>query len=117
MENKLKKFIEIGADLEHKRWAKWQKYLHSKLERGTSGRLIMPKELEDHWERQINTDYKDLSETEKLSDRNEVEKYIPIIKDIFLNDNEDNDNEDIDKILENEITEDDYQFTEKGFGW
>ena len=110
MEDKFKKFIEIGADLEHDRWAKWQRYLHLKCIKNDDGSLTIPVELVNRWERQIVTKYNDLSELEKLSDRNEVEKYIPIIKDIFLNDNED-----IDSILENEITEDDYQFTEKGF--
>lgn len=66
--------FEKLADLEHQRWAKWQKYLHSKCTKWKDGYTI-PIESVNHWERQINTDYKDLSEKEKDSDREQVMSY------------------------------------------
>jgi len=111
----LEEFIESGADLEHARWSKWQKYLHSLCDiDGLTGDLTIPAYRVKHWERQINTEYKDLSEKEKESDRIEVRSYIPLLQDIFLSETS---NDDEEKILNSEVTEDDYQFTEKGFGY
>lgn len=72
--------IEHFANLEHERWSKWQKYLHSKMFKSFDYDGIetfqLPKDLIIHWERQINTPYADLSEQEKQSDRNEVMPYV-----------------------------------------
>jgi hypothetical protein len=74
-------FIEEGADLEHDRWAHWQKYMHSKFDQESrNGEWIcLPVSLFDRWERQITTKYADLSEQEKESDRKEVRKYLPLL--------------------------------------
>ena len=77
-----KEFIEKGADLEHERWAGWQKYLFSKSEWTRNGYLI-PKELCKRWQRQIDTPYRKLSEQEKESDRKEVRKYLPMIRELI----------------------------------
>jgi hypothetical protein len=81
-----KEFVEKGANLEHDRWARWQKHMFSK---GTivkvglhEGDLIIPAEFVDRWFRQIDTTYADLSEPEKESDRKETRNYLPLIKDI-----------------------------------
>lgn len=94
-----KEFIEKGADLEHERWSKWQQYLHSKCTPYTinslnattkqyeeihTGGLVIPRESVIHWTRQIFTDYKDLSEKEKESDKIEVRKYLPLLKQSFI---------------------------------
>lgn len=71
------------AKIEHIRWADWQRYLHSKLEAGSDaeGNVVMfiPTGLLNHWERQISTPYAELSEAEKQSDRDEVERYFSLI--------------------------------------
>lgn len=72
-------FIESGANLEHIRWAGWQKYMHSKLIIHKSGLVEMPEALFKRWERQIKTSYKDLSEQEKESDRKEARTYLPLL--------------------------------------
>lgn len=72
-------FIELGADLEHTRWAKWQRYLHSLCVKNPDGSLTIPKERVERWERQINTQYSELPENEKEYDRIEVRKYLPLI--------------------------------------
>jgi len=79
--------LEELAGIEHERWSDWQKYLHGKLkytEIGTDQKVeafyLMTADDYEKWERQINTDYKDLSEQEKESDREQVRRYLPIIK-------------------------------------
>ena len=81
-ENLEKEIVENGADLEHKRWAGWQSYLFSKSEWTKNGYLI-PKELCFRWQRQIDTPYSKLSEEEKESDRIEVWKYLPLIRQLL----------------------------------
>ena len=90
--------VEIGqmkeqlADLEHDRWAKWQDYLHSKLiysELPSDGKMIgwylLDAGHHEHWSRQIDTDYKNLSEKEKNSDRIEAQKTIDKIISLITN--------------------------------
>lgn len=73
------KLIELLADNEHKRWAKWQKYLHSVCIKNDNGSITIPKELVEHWEYDIKTDYMDLPENIKDSDRKEVYTTLGII--------------------------------------
>jgi hypothetical protein len=72
--------IEELAALEHERWAHWQKYMHGKGQRQPDGSLILPADLVRRWERQINTEYENLAAQEKESDREQVRKYIPLLK-------------------------------------
>lgn len=78
--------IEKLADVEHQRWADWQRYLHSlctPLLTNTgedSGDRIIPARFVAHWERQIATPYADLSEIEKESDREQVRRYLHIVQ-------------------------------------
>lgn len=67
------------SSIEHERWAHWQSYMHSKCKRESDGSLTIPAELVTMWERQISTPYSELSEKEKQSDREQVEKYLPFI--------------------------------------
>lgn len=115
------KIIEKLADIEHKRWVDWQKYMHSKCftaEHNENGLvcwcnpkievmknannivvhndcLIIPEWAVKNWERQIKTDYKDLNEKEKESDRKQVMRYFPIVIEL-LKQQED----DFEKILQ-----------------
>jgi hypothetical protein len=76
---RLSGLIDALASIEHERWAHWQQYMHSKGQRGPDGSLILPAELVNRWENQVNTPYKDLSEAEKESDREQVRRYLPLI--------------------------------------
>lgn len=70
------------AAIEHERWASWQKYVHGVcLDNGPElgGNLIIPDWAVENWTRQINTKYADLSEEEKQSDREQVDRYWPLI--------------------------------------
>ncbi len=97
IENWEKKFEEKGANLEHNRWAKWQKYVFGICERHyevykdrngelvqkETGGLVIPEWAVRNWTRQINTFYKDLTEKEKESDRKETRNYLPIIRQLL----------------------------------
>jgi len=67
------------ADLEHTRWSGWQAYLHSKCIKNSDGSLTIPVGYVFHLEKQIKTSYKDLTEKEKDSDRQEVNKTLALI--------------------------------------
>jgi hypothetical protein len=76
---KLDSLVETLADVEHERWSHWQRYMHSVCERTRDGSLVIPAELVERWELQMNTPYSALSEKEKQSDREQVHRYLPII--------------------------------------
>jgi hypothetical protein len=76
---KLEGLMETLAEVEHERWSHWQRYLHSKCERASDGSLVIPADLVEQWESQMNTPYSALSEAEKESDREQVRRYLPII--------------------------------------
>jgi hypothetical protein len=71
--------IEELASVEHDRWSHWQRYLHEQCVPGADGSLTIPAELVRHWTTQMNTSYAQLSEEEKNSDREQVQRYLPII--------------------------------------
>lgn len=75
----LLKLLEPLAEMEHERWAHWQRYLHSKCSRNDDGSLTIPNELVMRWERQIKTPYHNLTEAEKESDREQVMGYLKFI--------------------------------------
>ena len=58
----------------------WQRYVHVKGERRPDGSVVLPAELVARWERLINTPYEELTNEEKDSDREQVQKYLPILK-------------------------------------
>lgn len=69
------KIYEQLADIEHQRWSDWQKYMHSKMEPDGREFMLLPYSLFTRWERQIHTNYSELSEHEKQSDRDQVDRY------------------------------------------
>lgn len=77
--------IELLSSKEHQRWAKWQKYLHSCCVKNDDGSLTIPKDKVERWERQIKTDYENLSEKEMESDRNQVIETLDTIKNYHKN--------------------------------
>lgn len=72
--------IDALAAIEHERWSHWQRYLHSKGEVQADGSLLLPRDLVEHWERQIETKFVDLEEDEKDSDREQVLRYLPLVE-------------------------------------
>ena len=72
--------VELLADLSHRQWSGWMNYLFDKCSLNDDGTLTIPKYYVDRWQKQIYTDYKDLSETEKESDRIEARKVIATLE-------------------------------------
>ncbi len=68
--SKDKELIEELAELEHKQWSHWTKYMLDNLTEDNKGK----------WNKQIVTNYKDLTEKEKESDREWAEKVLKIVK-------------------------------------
>ena len=66
----LRPFREMLAELEHKQWAHWTRYMLANL---------TPENIE-RWKRQIETPYSELSEKEKDSDREWADKILSIIQ-------------------------------------
>ena len=73
------KFVEIGADLEHARWSRWMKYMIGRMEQRKDGILQFNEEDFSRWAQQMITEYKDLSEKEKESDRKETRNYLELL--------------------------------------
>ena len=74
--DKIKDFFELReelAKLEHEQWAHWMKYVL-----GMDYKTIYKNVRK--WNNQANTDYKDLSEKEKQSDRVWADKVLLIIE-------------------------------------
>lgn len=67
------------AALEHDRWSRWQRYLHSCCDE-VHGALRIPPRYVEHWERQMCTPYAELSEREKDSDREEADRTLEIVR-------------------------------------
>lgn len=67
------------AAIEHARWADWQRYMHGLCDRGDDGSLTIPANLVTRWEQQIAMPYAELSEKEKDSDREQVDRYWHLI--------------------------------------
>ena len=79
IEAALCRMIEALASIEHERWAHWQRYVHGKGQLQADGSLLIPADSVQRWERQIATPYTALSEEEKKSDRDQVQRYLSII--------------------------------------
>lgn len=77
--SKLQQLIEPLAAIEHERWAHWQRYMHSQGTRHPDGSITFPAELVSRWETQISTAYENLDDSEKESDREQVQRYLPLI--------------------------------------
>ena len=64
----------------HKIWSEWIHHLFSLSRNNTNGSVTIPRKLVNRWQRQMTTEYKDLTEVEKDSDREEAQKILTIIK-------------------------------------
>jgi len=92
--NKIAEIKEKLADIEHQRWADWQEYMFdcAMIKSGDDNLNIRTfawkTERVEGWNRQIETDYADLSEEEKQSDRNQVDRYWPLIEKLLTEQSE-----------------------------
>jgi len=71
------------AAIEHERWSDWQAWVHSQghiYEDKLGKSLVLPWEVVERWNKQILTSYKHLSDKEKASDMEQVDRYWPLIE-------------------------------------
>lgn len=72
----MKNLREELANVQHSIWAHWMKYLFTTCQKNDDGSVLIPAEKVIRWTRQVNTEYKDLSEQEKKSDRDQADKIL-----------------------------------------
>ena len=77
--------VEAMADEIHQVWANWMKYMFSQghvdvVHSYQQGSWVMQSEKVERWHRQMHTPYAQLSESEKVSDREIAQKYIAIYR-------------------------------------
>jgi len=75
-----KEIIEKLAEYAHKAWSGWMKYMFSKCQHGDDFTLTIPRWAVNRWTRQSQTDYADLPESEKSSDRDEAREILDIVR-------------------------------------
>lgn len=71
---------EALAELCHSQWSGWMRYLFMKCEENEDGTVTIPKWAAERWFRQMETEYSQLSEDERNSDRVEADKFLALIE-------------------------------------
>lgn len=64
------------AELAHEMWAGWMSYLFEKCVHQPDGSIVIPANYADHWKRQANLPYRDLTPSEQESDRREADRIL-----------------------------------------
>ena len=70
---------EALAAYAHEAWSGWMRYLWRMSTTNDDGTVTIPASLVERWQRQTNTEYADLPEKEKTSDRDEAMKVLDIM--------------------------------------
>ena len=76
------------AALAHEQWSGWMKYLFRQCREGiyfdesgvAEAAVVIPHAAVERWKRQMNTPYADLPLEEKLSDREEADRVLALLK-------------------------------------
>lgn len=68
--------IDVLAAAAHKMWAHWMEYMLGVCTETEEGDLVIPAKSVKRWRRQMNTEYEQLSEKEKQSDRYVAEQFL-----------------------------------------
>lgn len=76
------KMREALSDEQHKIWSHWMKYMFTQGQMNEDGSWTMPSDKVARWQKQMNTDYQNLSENEKESDRHQADKILKVMKGI-----------------------------------
>lgn len=71
---------EALAELCHRQWSGWMRYLFTKCEENEDSTVTIPKWAVGRWSRQMETEYSQLSEDERNSDRVEAGKFLALIE-------------------------------------
>lgn len=79
-DDSMKGLREKLATIEHERWADWQKWCHEVLRENMPDYWTELNNVLERWDKQIATPYSALTEKEKDSDREQVDRYWPLIE-------------------------------------
>lgn len=74
------KLLEEFAQYSHDSWSKWMRYLFGKCTALKDGSFLISSNDAKRWIRQMRTEYMNLPENEKISDRSEGQKIINIFE-------------------------------------
>jgi len=74
---------EALSDVLHDIWTSWMQYLFEKCPVNEDGTATISAWAVENWNRQIRTSYAELTEKEKDSDREQADKIIAALKDMF----------------------------------
>lgn len=69
----MKPFKDQLAEIEHQRWADWQRWCHVVLRENCPSPEL--EKVLERWDRQIATPYEELTDLEKASDMEQVDRY------------------------------------------
>ena len=70
-------YRERIAAVQHEIWSHWMSYLFSVCEvDDETGDAIIPAQYVERWQRQVRTDYANLTDKERESDRNQADKVL-----------------------------------------
>jgi len=67
------------SDKSHDIWASWMQYLFEVCPINEDGTATIPAWAVEHWNRQINTPYAELTEKEKDGDREQADKILNVL--------------------------------------
>ena len=76
----MKMVREKLAEQVHIQWSGWMEYLFKQGTFKTNGTWCMNKWAVERWTRQKDTPYQELTDSEKLSDLNEADKFLSLIE-------------------------------------
>lgn len=74
---------EVLADLCHRQWSGWMKYLFEQGKFNDDETWTMPAWAVVRWRRQMTTKYSLLSASEKDSDRKEADKFLEVFRELY----------------------------------
>lgn len=72
--------IEALSDYAHEAWSGWMRYMFAKSPLNDDGTWTMPVSFVERWQRQMNTPYIELPESEKKSDRDEARRILAVVE-------------------------------------
>ncbi len=73
------------ADLCHRQWTGWMRYMFSKGVSNADGLWTMPAWAVERWQQQMNTPYSQLSQSGQDSDRTEADKFMAVMQEDTTN--------------------------------
>ncbi len=74
------------ADIQHKIWSHWMIYMFDQCVSCSNGDLLILTQDVERWRRQSKTEYQNLTDKEKKSDLDQVDKFWHLIDEIINDD-------------------------------